>query len=110
MNPETREIFLHEAHEILSSLESDLVLLEQGGDPELLNRVFRCAHTLKGSSAVAGFDEVRGFMHSLEGVLDGLRSGMIAVDDRLTDLLLGSVDWVRLELFGGDDKNDTIEI
>ena len=99
---------MHEAHEILSSLESDLVLLEQGGDPELLNRVFRCAHTLKGSSAVAGFDEVRGFMHSLEGVLDGLRSGMIAVDDRLTDLLLGSVDWVRLELFGGDDKIDTI--
>ncbi len=95
-----KEVFLNEAREILANVESDLVLLEQGGDTELLNRIFRYAHTLKGSSAVAGFSEVSEFMHGLEGVLDRLRSGALAVDNSLVDLLLGSFDWVRITLFG----------
>ena len=102
-----KEVFLNEVREILPNVESDLVLLEKGGDAELLNRIFRYAHTLKGSSAMAGFDEVSGFMHGLEGILDRLRSGTLSVDDRLVDLFLNSFDWVRLVLFGSPDDPDS---
>jgi two-component system chemotaxis sensor kinase CheA len=101
-----QDIFLNEAKEILTDVESDLVLLEQGGDADLLNRIFRYAHTLKGSSAIAGFDEISGFMHGLESVLDKLRSGELAINNRLTDMLLGSFDWVKLTLFGGNKESD----
>ncbi|HQL83972.1 MAG TPA: chemotaxis protein CheA, partial [Spirochaetota bacterium] len=76
-------------------------------DAELLNRIFRYAHTLKGSSAVAGFGEVSEFMHGLEGVLDRLRSGALEVDTGLVDLLLGSFDWVRITLFGNAPDADS---
>src|SRR5271157_2349832 len=102
---EIKEIFLNEAKEILSNVESDLVLLEEGGDTDLLNRIFRSAHTLKGSSAIAGYAEVSGFMHGLESVLERLRTGELAADEQLTDLLLKSFDWVRLALFG--DRSET---
>jgi two-component system chemotaxis sensor kinase CheA len=95
-----KEVFLNETREILTNLESDLVLLEQGGDAELLNRIFRYVHTLKGSSAIAGYDRISEFMHGLENVLELLRTGGLAIDERLTDLLLDSSDWVKLELFG----------
>ena len=101
-----KEVFLNEAREILANVESDLVLLEQGGDAELLNRIFRYAHTLKGSSAMAGFGEVSEFMHGLESVLDRLRSGALEIDNRLVDLLLGSFDWVRIILFGNTADAD----
>src|SRR5208337_2735105 len=101
---EIKEIFLDEAKEILSNVESDLVLLEEGGDADLLNRIFRAAHTLKGSSAIAGYADVSGFMHGLESVLERLRAGELAADDRLTDLLLKSFDWVRLALFGDESE------
>ena len=101
-----KEVFLNEVREILPNVESDLVLLEKGGDAELLNRIFRYAHTLKGSSAMAGFEEVSGFMHGLEGVLDRLRSGTLTIDNRLVDLLLDSFDWVKLVLFGSPDDPD----
>ncbi|MBN2158583.1 MAG: chemotaxis protein CheA [Spirochaetes bacterium] len=101
-----KDVFLNEAREILSSVESDLVLLEQGADADLLNRIFRCAHTLKGSSAMAGFGEVSEFMHGLESVLDRLRSESLKADDRLIDLLLGSFDWVKLALFSGEGRKE----
>ncbi|MBN2079468.1 MAG: chemotaxis protein CheA [Spirochaetes bacterium] len=101
-----RDVFLNEAREILAGVESDLVLLEEGGDAELLNRIFRCAHTLKGSSSMAGFGEVSAFMHGLESVLDRLRSGDLAVSESLVNLFLGSFDWVKLALFGGDDGTE----
>ena len=105
MNVDIESVFLNEAQEILSDVESDLVLLEQGVDADLLNRIFRYAHTLKGSSAIAGFMDVSEFMHGLESVLNQLRSGTLQVDGRLTDMLLGSFDQVKLMLFGGTDDS-----
>ncbi len=103
-----KEIFLNEAKEILTELESDLVLLEEGGNEELLNRIFRHAHTLKGSSAIAGYPEVSEFMHGIEDILDRLRSGELFADDRLTDHLLNAFDWVKFALFG-DGSEPEIE-
>ena len=102
------EVFLNEAKELLGSVESDCILLEQGGDPEIVNRIFRCAHTLKGSAAIAGFAEVSEFMHGVENLLDKMRSGAITAESRLIDILLASFDWVRLMLFG-DSRGADLE-
>src|SRR5208283_1151070 len=97
---EIKDVFLNEAKEILSNVESDLVLLEEGGDGDLLNRIFRAAHTLKGSSAIAGYADVSGFMHGLESVLERLRAGELTADEQLIDLFLKSFDWVKYALYG----------
>ncbi len=99
-----KEVFLNEAREILSHVESDLVVFEAGSDPEILNRIFRYAHTLKGSSSMAGYEQVSELMHGLETILDRLRSGVLEIDDRLIDILLECFDWVKLALFGGGDE------
>ncbi|MBN1495951.1 MAG: chemotaxis protein CheA [Spirochaetes bacterium] len=102
-----KEVFLNEAREILSNVESDLVVFEAGSDPEVLNRIFRYVHTLKGSSSMAGYENVSELMHDLETVLDRLRSGSLAVDDRLVDILLECFDWVKLALFDGGSAEET---
>ena len=52
------EVFMNESKEIISNLEPDIVTLEENRkDQEIINRIFRYFHTLKGSSGIAGFDE-----------------------------------------------------
>jgi two-component system, chemotaxis family, sensor kinase CheA len=97
-----RDVFLKESREILDHLESDLIVLEDGSDTDVVNRLFRYFHTLKGSSGIAGFKNVYEFTHRVESVLDKVRSGGITVSPDLIDLLLGSLDWVR-EAIAGDD-------
>ncbi len=98
-----RDVFLEEAREILRHLESDLIQLESGDDPELVNRIFRYIHTIKGSSGIAGFDRVYEFTHSLENLLDMVRNGKIAVDRKIIDLLLESMDWIAAGIFEEPD-------
>jgi two-component system chemotaxis sensor kinase CheA len=98
-----RDVFLEEAKEILRHLEADLIQLEDGSDPELVNRIFRYVHTIKGSSGIAGFDAVYEFTHSLEGLLDMVRNGKIAVERKLIDLLLESMDWITTGIYEEPD-------
>jgi two-component system chemotaxis sensor kinase CheA len=91
-----RETFFEEAAEHLANMESALLGLEHSpGDQELLNNIFRCAHTIKGASATFGLEEVAKFTHSLENLLDRMRAGTLdASSDRL-DLLLRCSDILR---------------
>ena len=98
-----REIFLGEAVEIFENLESDIVMLEENSeDKEIINRIFRSVHTIKGSSGIAGFDRVYEFTHKLENLLDDVRAEKLGVDDRLIDLVLNSIDWIKEEIFTED--------
>mgnify|MGYP005840408423 CR=1 FL=1 len=95
--PEDLRVFLEEAYEQLQLLDTDLVALEKTGpQPELLQEVFRVAHTLKGSSASIGHTRMAELTHAMESALDGVRQGVIAVTAELTDLLLESLDALRL--------------
>ncbi|HEY1406171.1 MAG TPA: Hpt domain-containing protein, partial [Spirochaetota bacterium] len=99
------EVFREEAREILQNLEVDLISLEEEGGPDVINRLFRAFHTLKGSSGIAGFDSVSEFTHAVESRLDKVRSGSEKVTRGLVDMLLLSLDWVREALFGnGEDS------
>jgi two-component system chemotaxis sensor kinase CheA len=90
------QAFFEEAAELLADFEAGLLRLEEApGDGELLNRIFRAAHTLKGNSSMLGFEEIAHFTHALEDLLDQLRKGQRAVTPPVIDALLASGDIVR---------------
>lgn len=88
--------FISEAQEQIESLEQLLLQIEdQPGDRELLNALFRCAHTIKGSAGIFGLDRVVAFTHHVETVLDLLREGRLDLTPPLSTLLLQCNDQLR---------------
>ena len=79
-----QDAFREEAYELLSELETALMELEDSPkDSDLIDRVFRAMHTIKGSGAMFGFTKIADFTHELETVFDLVREGRIAVTGRL---------------------------
>ncbi|HEY8537248.1 MAG TPA: chemotaxis protein CheA, partial [Steroidobacteraceae bacterium] len=90
------EAFFDESFEALDTMEAALLKLDVGSpEPELINTIFRVAHSIKGGSATFGFEEVASFTHTCETLLDELRSNRMQVTRPITDLLLKSVDVMR---------------
>jgi two-component system chemotaxis sensor kinase CheA len=90
-----RDEFTSEAEELLDTLSRDLVELEaQGRDvrPEVVNKIFREVHSLKGLAGMLGFTEISELSHNLEDMLDKLRMGKIEITRDLIDLLYDAVD------------------
>jgi len=93
------DAFFEESFEALDSMEAALLKLDVGApDKELINTIFRVAHSIKGGSATFGFSDIASFTHSLETLLDELRSGTMQVTPAMSDLLLKSVDVMRAML------------
>ncbi|MDR3568915.1 MAG: chemotaxis protein CheA [Syntrophobacteraceae bacterium] len=91
-----REIYRAEACELLSELETSLLALEEDPcDTEVIGRVFRALHTIKGSGAMAGFDDIASFTHDIENVFDLLRNNELCVTKTLVDLTLQAGDRIR---------------
>ncbi len=88
-----RAAFYVEAAEHLQTMEAALLQLENAPrDTELLNTIFRGAHSIKGASTTFGIDEVGRFTHVLENLLERLRDGIVDTTSELIELLLTSVD------------------
>ncbi len=88
--------FFEESFEAVDSMETALLKLTNGAnEPELINTIFRVAHSIKGGSATFGFTEVASFTHTLETLLDELRGNRMQVSAGISDLLLKSVDVMR---------------
>jgi two-component system chemotaxis sensor kinase CheA len=91
-----QETFFEEAEEHLGTIESGLLnLADHGADAELLNTVFRSAHSIKGAAGSFGFNELARLTHVMENVLDRMRSGRRAPDATLTQRLLRASDRLR---------------
>lgn len=91
------KVFLQEADGLIELLDEDLVQLEQeAGNEELLQEIFRAAHTLKGSSGMLGFDDMAHLTHSMEDVLDRVRKGSLEITPELVDALLMSLDGLKV--------------
>ncbi len=110
------QVFFEESLEGLDNMESALMALDpQTIDAETINTIFRAAHSIKGGSATFGFTEVAAFTHVLETLLDEVREGSRALHADHVDLLLRSVDAMRLmieTLQAGDviDPEDSKEL
>jgi len=101
---ESREIFREEALDLLSELESSLLELETSPqDMDLVNQVFRALHTIKGSGAMFGFDDIADFTHALESVFDKLRNQELEVTRELISTSFAARDHI-LGLLNGVDE------
>ncbi|WP_297295203.1 chemotaxis protein CheA [uncultured Brachyspira sp.] len=102
-------IFLSEAKEIVEGLENDLVLLEDNkSDEDLLNKIFRSAHTLKSSAGTVGFTTMSELNHVAENLLEKVRSGKLDVTPQMITVLLEFLDTVKLMLQNiVDGKSET---
>jgi len=90
-------IFVAEAEEQIQVLDEGLVRLEQESeDEELLQAVFRAAHTLKGAAGMIGHKRMVEVTHALESALDGLRKKQLEASSDLIDLCLEAVDAIRV--------------
>jgi len=90
---EYKELFISESREILARLSTLLVELEKSPENvELLNEVFRQAHTLKGMAASMGYEEIVKLSHSMESVLDLLRSHRLRAEKETVSLLFEALD------------------
>jgi two-component system, chemotaxis family, sensor kinase CheA len=90
------EVFFTESFEALDSMESALLKLSPGAvDSETVNTIFRVAHSIKGGAGMFGFNDITSFTHTLETLLDELRSGHLSVTEQMCEALLLSVDQIR---------------
>ncbi|HOJ15405.1 MAG TPA: Hpt domain-containing protein, partial [Deltaproteobacteria bacterium] len=90
------KIFLEESEDEIRELETGLMRLEEdSGDEDTINRVFRAAHTIKGSAGLVGFEEVSNYTHTIESILDRIRKKELTVTKALVSSLLGGVDFLK---------------
>jgi two-component system chemotaxis sensor kinase CheA len=90
---EVLDEFAIETAELLEGVNEDLVNLESGGDDDLVNRVFRAFHTIKGTCGFLGFIQAKDVAHVAEDLLNQLRNGEIQPHGGMIDVLLESSDW-----------------
>jgi two-component system chemotaxis sensor kinase CheA len=102
-----KQSFREEAREILTELESALLELhEDRGNAELISRIFRGLHTIKGSGAMFGFERLAAFTHDLETAFDLVRNGRLEIGAELIDLTLAALDQISAML--EEDTKDAV--
>ncbi len=109
------EMFIDESKEHLQAINENLLALENDpNDMNIVNEVFRSAHTLKGMSATMGYEDLANLTHKMENVLDGIRNHKIVVNSDILDVVFSSVDDLEAMVndiaSGGDGKRDVTEV
>lgn len=101
--------FVAESRERLADVENQLLAIEAAGsdvDMELVNEVFRAVHSIKGAAGFLGFDALSQLAHSLENVLNLVRSRQLVTDGHVTDVLLRSADTLRRMIEDVEHSNE----
>ena len=90
---------IEEAYELIADLEASLLVLEENSDDKNhISKVFRIMHTLKGNSAMFGFDYIAEYTHHIESIYDLVRNDKLKLNKEIFDLTLNSVDHLNLLL------------
>ncbi len=104
-----KDTFFGEAGDIIEDLDGLLLELENApSDLELLNAIFRNAHTLKGSCGILGFKELEHFTHAMEDMLDNLRNESLKLSSEIVDILFESLDLIK-EMIGLYKAGEQVE-
>ncbi len=105
------ETFILESRELLEDMENALLGVEGADEKdEMVNAIFRAAHTIKGSSGLFSLDHIVAFTHVVESVLDRVRAGKLKIADQLVVLLLACCDHIGNlvnAVAGGDHEGNT---
>ena len=90
-------VFLDELDEKIQILDENILLLErEGGNPTVMQEIFRAAHTIKGSSGVMGYEKMANLTHEMENLFDELRQGRMDTSESLIDVLFEALDTLKL--------------
>ena len=98
-NEELLKDYFSEAEQMVDNLESNILAIEN--DPtnhDAIDEIFRAAHTLKGNSATVEFSEIAHFAHTMEDLLDEVRSDKVKVTEDVVDVLLTALDVIKAML------------
>jgi len=110
-NADPADIFRQESAELLEQLEQALLDLEQSpGDQDLINTAFRALHTIKGSGAMFGFEQVAAFTHEFESAFDRVRKGEAAPDHELIAIALNAKDFIRSQIERPEETDAVIGV
>ncbi|MBF0226706.1 MAG: chemotaxis protein CheW [Desulfobacterales bacterium] len=109
---ETLQMYVEESLEHLSDIENDLLAVEQGGadiNEELVNKVFRAAHSIKGGAGFMGLTTIKELSHKVENILGMVRSREIVPDPDIVSVLLKAFDKLR-DLINNIEKSNDIDV
>ena len=96
VSEEILQSFLVESNELLEQLGIDLLQMEkENSDSDLLNRIFRSGHTLKGTSSFLGFSTLTGLAHKVEDLLNRVRKGELLATPEMMDILFNAYDRMK---------------
>jgi two-component system chemotaxis sensor kinase CheA len=96
-SPDDMKVFVQEADELIQQLDDNVLRLEkEGQNPELIQEIFRAAHTLKGSSGMLGHERMAELTHAMETLFDKLRKNEIGVTTELIDVFLDCLDALKV--------------
>ena len=110
-NADPSEVFRQEAGELLEQLEQALLDLGRSpGDQNLIDTAFRALHTIKGSGAMFGFEQVAAFAHEFESAFDRVRKGEAAPDPELIAIALNAKDFIRQQIETPDEASAVIGV
>ncbi|WP_210397254.1 chemotaxis protein CheA [Motiliproteus sediminis] len=107
---QAQETFVNESLDLLQDMESSLnQLVDDPANDELINSVFRAAHTIKGSAGLFGQDAIVAFTHKVENVLDRVRDGEVAITAPLVEVLLECRDHIEVLIEAlGEEPDPTL--
>jgi len=107
---EILKVFFEESFEGLDTMESSLLTLGDGSDREMINTIFRAAHSIKGGAGTFDFGEISEFTHSVETLLDEMRNGVRGVTPEALHVLLQAVDVIREMMQSAQAKQPIVMI
>ena len=106
-------MFLDESHEHLQSLNDGLLNIEENGeDKDVVNEIFRNAHTLKGMSATMGYNKIAELTHEMEDVLDLIRNDKLNINEDILDTLFKCLDSLEqmINSVGDGESEDVVDV
>ena len=109
-NDETLQIFLEESLEHLADIENDFLAIEEAGadiDEELINKVYRAAHSIKGGAGFMGLTNIKDLTHEMENILGKIRSREMVPNPEIINILLLAADAVKNLLNDVFNSNET---
>jgi len=109
MDDETLQMYVEEASEHLGDIENDLLTIEQAGadiDEELVNKVFRAAHSIKGGAGFLGLTRIKDLGHKIENVLDMMRNRELVPEPEVVNIILLAFDKLRDMIQNVAESND----
>ena len=109
IDDETLQEYISESLEHLADIEQDLLAIEEGGaniDEEIVNRVFRAAHSLKGGAGFLALETIKELAHKIENVLDMMRNREMVPNPEIINILLNSFDKLRDLISNSSTSNE----